>query len=141
MRHDGRCHCGNLEVTFETSLDPAAVPLRACGCTFCRRHGAVWTSDPAGALEIRVGDRSLLSRYRFGLATSELLLCRRCGVLVAAVCRIDAATYGAVSCNVLDGRAAFTQAPAPADWDGEAAADRVARRRRAWTPTAIREGA
>ena len=41
----GGCHCGNMRVAFETSLDPRNLPLRGCQCSFCRRHGAVATSQ------------------------------------------------------------------------------------------------
>ncbi len=137
MRHAGRCHCGNLGIAFETARDPAQVPLRACQCTFCRRHGAVWTADPAGALEVRVSDPALLSRYRFGLGTSDFLVCRRCGVPVAAVARIDGADYGALNANALEDRDAFTQPPQPVDYDRETAEGRIDRRRRAWTPATV----
>jgi hypothetical protein len=138
MRYPGRCHCGNLTVTFETGQPSGKVPLRACTCTFCRRHGAIWTSDPAGALEVGVGDPALLSRYRFGLGTSELLVCSTCGVLVAAVCEIDGATYAALNAITLEDRASFTQLPQPVDYDAETADDRIARRRRAWMPATVR---
>ncbi len=138
MRHEGRCHCGNLTVTFESAHDPARLQLRTCGCTFCRRHGAAWTTDPAGSLEIRVADPQLLSRYQFGLRTSEFLLCRRCGVHVAAVCEIDGATYASLNANALDDRDAFTQPATPVDYEDEDVARRTARRRRAWTPAAVR---
>ncbi len=138
MTHRGRCHCGNLTVTFETSQPAGALQLRACGCSFCRRHLPAWTTDPAGSLEIRVADARLLSRYQFGLRTSEFLLCRRCGVHVAAVCEIDGATYASLNANVLDDRDAFTQPPTPVDYEDEDVARRLARRRRAWTPTTVR---
>jgi hypothetical protein len=138
MRHPGRCHCGNLTVAFETTQSADRVSLRACLCTFCRRHGAVWTADPSGRLDVRVGDPALLSRYRFGLGTSEFLVCRTCGVPVAAVAEIDGATYAALNANVLEDRPTFTQPPQPVDYDAEAAEDRIARRRRAWTPATIR---
>src|SRR5579859_2220723 len=48
----GGCHCGNLGVVLETERDPRALPLRACQCSFCRRHGAVTTADPGGLLRI-----------------------------------------------------------------------------------------
>ena len=35
----GACHCGQVEVAFETAMSVADLPLRACGCSFCRRHG------------------------------------------------------------------------------------------------------
>ncbi len=138
MRHPGRCHCGNLTLTFETAQPPDRVPLRACQCTFCRRHGAVWTTDPAGVLDVRVRDPALLSRYRFGLETSEFLVCRTCGVPVAAVADFDGATYAALNVNALEDRAAFTQAPQPVDYDAETAESRIGRRRRAWTPAKVR---
>ncbi len=138
MRHPGRCHCGNLTLTFETAQPPDRVPLRACQCTFCRRHGAVWTTDPAGFLEVRVRDPALLSRYRFGLETSEFLVCRTCGVPVAAVADFDGATQAALNANVLEDRAAFTQVPQPVDYDAETAQARIGRRRKAWTPAKVR---
>jgi len=58
----GGCHCGNLKVALETSLDPSVLQLRACQCSFCRRHGAVTTSDPAGRLLVEVGQPELLVR-------------------------------------------------------------------------------
>ena len=60
MNHlNGSCHCGNIKVAFETALDPQALPLRACQCAFCRRHGGVTTSDPAGRLVIEINDPEL----------------------------------------------------------------------------------
>ena len=140
MRFDGRCHCGNLEVSFETAQPPEALQLRECGCTFCRRHGATAVTDPTGALELRLREPREISRYRFGLRTSDFLVCRTCGVFVAAVCTIDGATYGTLNANVLDERGAFTRAPVPVRYEAEDAAARLARRRRAWTPATLREG-
>jgi hypothetical protein len=137
MRFDGRCHCGNLEVAFHTERPPDATPLRECGCSFCRRHGNTSVTDPAGRLEVRARDAAEVSRYQFGLRTSEFLICRTCGVFVAAICEIDGETYGTLNCNVLEARGAFTQAPARVDYDGEVVADRLARRRRGWTPAVV----
>lgn len=138
MRHEGGCHCGNLTVTFETAHEPARIPLRACGCSFCRLHGVTSVTDPAGRLEIRVADAGLVSRYQFGLRASEFFICARCGVYVAAVATIDGASYGSLNCNVLQDRAAFTQPPEPVDYGRETAVQRMARRRRAWTPATVR---
>jgi hypothetical protein len=137
MRYEGGCHCGNLRVAFETAQSPAALPLRECGCTFCRRHAAVAATDPAGSLEVRIADPAQVSRYQFGLRTSEFLVCRRCGVFVAAVATIEGATYATLNCNALDARRAFTQVPGPVSYDGESAPDRLGRRQRAWTPARV----
>jgi|CZKU01.1.fsa_nt_gi hypothetical protein len=77
----GGCHCGNLKVALETSLDPSVLQLRACQCSFCRRHGAVTTSDPAGRLLVEVGQPELLVRYRFALGITDFLVCRAVSVI------------------------------------------------------------
>ena len=138
MRHEGRCHCGALSVTFETAQDAARIPLRECQCTFCRLHGVTAMTDPAGRVEVRLGNPELVSRYQFGLRASEFLICRRCGVYVAAVAVIDGASYASLNANVLQDRASFTQRPQPVDYGRESAVERLARRRRAWTPATVR---
>lgn len=137
MRFEGRCHCGNLEVTFETFQPAAGIPLRECACSFCRRHGSTAVTDPAGRLEVRARAAAEVSPYRFGLRTADFLVCRTCGVFVAAVCDVDGATYATLNCNVLEARALFTQAPARVNYDGETADERIARRRRVWMPAAV----
>ncbi len=138
MRFAGSCHCGNLEVTFDTALAPDSLPVRQCACSFCRRHGAMAATDPAGRLEVRAHDPTEVARYRFGLRTADFLVCRRCGVYVAAVCDIDGAAYATLNLNVLDERARFTGSPTRVDYDREAVEERLARRRRAWTPAVVR---
>src|SRR5574341_2207715 len=137
MRFDGRCHCGNVEVGFETAQPPDSLRLRECGCTFCRRHGSTALTDPAGRLEVRLRDPRQVPRYRFGLRTADFLVCRTCGVFVAAVCTVAGATYATLNANVLERRADFTSAPLPVAYDAETAAERLARRRRAWTPAVV----
>jgi hypothetical protein len=138
MRHAGRCHCGALAVTFETAQDPARIALRECGCSFCRLHGVTSVTDPAGRVELRVSSPELVSRYQFGLRASEFYICKRCGVYLAAVATIDGASYASLNANVLEDRAAFTQRPEPVDYGRENAVERMARRRRGWTPAVVR---
>jgi hypothetical protein len=139
MRYAGRCHCGNVEVSFEPAQAASDLQLRECGCSFCRRHGAIGLSDPEGRIEIALRAPADVSRYRFGLRTAEFLVCRTCGVYVGAVCAIDDDTYAVLNARVLDDRAAFTRPPVPSDYEGETAAERIARRRRSWTPATVRE--
>jgi hypothetical protein len=141
MRFDGGCHCGNIEVVFETGQPPDSLQLRECGCTFCRRHGSTAITDPAGRLEVRMRDLREVSRYTFALRTADFLVCRTCGVFVAAVCTVEGTTYATLNANVLERRDAFTRPPLPVRYDAETAAERIARRRRAWTPAAVSEGA
>jgi hypothetical protein len=137
MRFEGGCHCGNIEVTFETSQAPGSLQLRECRCTFCRRHGQISVTDPAGKLAVRVREPGAVSRYQFGLRASEFFICRTCGVFVTAVCLIDGRVYATLNVNTLADRSAFTQRPVAVDFDEESLAERLARRRRSWTPAVV----
>src|SRR3954465_4622866 len=87
MRLEGTCHFQNIASVLEREQGPHAPPLRACDCSFCRRHGARTTSDPNGRARIGIRDRSLLSSYAFGLRTAEMIVCARCGMYCAALLR------------------------------------------------------
>src|SRR5919198_6107560 len=128
----GRCHCGNVELALETSLRPEALSLRACTCSFCRRHGARTTSDPGGRVVITVHHPEQLLRYRFGLRTADFLVCTRCGIYVAALMNEGSGCYATVNVNTLDALERFTQAATPVTYDGESAAKRAARRKARW---------
>lgn len=134
----GGCHCGGLKVAFETSLDPGDLQLRACQCSFCRRHGAVTTSDPSGGLRIRVGEPGQLQRYRFALAITDFLVCRTCGVYVAATMEVDGRLLGVVNVNVLDEREPFDRSPGPVYYGAETREDREARRVKVWMPVEVK---
>lgn len=133
-RFEGGCHCGAIGVTLFSDKRATALPIRQCQCSFCRKHGVRTTSDPDGRVEIRVRAPDHLQRYRFGLGTADFLLCRNCGVYLAAVMTEGDQTYAIVEVDALDKRADFTQAPAPMDYDAEDEAARRARRRERWTP-------
>lgn len=130
----GQCHCGNLELVFETGLRPDQLPIRACSCSFCRSHGARTTSDPNGRVEITVHDSSLLIRYRFGLKTADFLVCGRCGIYLSAVMKVGDKAYATVNINTFDAVENFTQRPVAVTYDGETENERIARRQASWTP-------
>jgi hypothetical protein len=133
--YEGACHCGNLKLCLTSDRAPLELGARADGCSFCARHRAVYTSDPAGSLFLEVGDEALLSRYRFGTRTADFLVCRSCGVFVAA--HMPEPSLAVVNVNVLEARADFLAMLSPqavADLDQESLADRLARRRARWTP-------
>ena len=121
----GSCHCGNIAVSAGLTRVPQQCQPRACDCTFCRKHGAAWLSDPQGSLEIHIADAGDLSRYRQGAAIAEMLLCRRCGVLVAALWQ-GPSLYGVVNARVLDAREEFppAQPVSPQRLSSEAKASR-----------------
>src|SRR5690606_18336650 len=80
----GSCHCGKLKTSFETRRTPQELGVRTCQCDFCRRHGAVNISDPDGEVVIKAAENDVL-RYRFALKTADFLICKGCGVYIAAV--------------------------------------------------------
>ena len=43
-RIDGKCHCGNISYQFHWPEPGPHIPVRACSCTFCMKHSAVYTS-------------------------------------------------------------------------------------------------
>lgn len=62
MQFPGSCHCGNI--TFSLTVQPAPTELRAsaCSCSFCTKHGAVWTAHPSGSLKVHVKEPALVSK-------------------------------------------------------------------------------
>ena len=128
----GGCHCGNVTFSLAWEPDPAEIPARACGCSFCAKHGGVWTSHPAGALEVRVEDPALVSRYAFGTRTAEFHVCARCGIVPVVTSRIDGRLYAVVSVNAFEGLDPSLIRRGSADFEGEGTDSRLARRRRNW---------
>ena len=131
----GGCHCGNLTFQLTASQPPEALTVRACGCRFCRQHGALSTSDPDGRLRFAVRDPALVSRYRFGLKTADFLVCRACGVYVGALMSDDDRAYGLVNVKACDKAHLFVQKAADMDYGSEDETGRLDRRRAKWTPT------
>jgi hypothetical protein len=137
MEHRGGCHCGNLRLMLRLTELPERVRLRACQCSFCRAHATRTASDPNGAVEVWAEDWSLVEPYRFGTGTAEFLICRRCGVYIGAFCDTPSGPRAVINTNALADRARFSGAPTPYDHEGEALADRLARRTGNWTPAAV----
>jgi hypothetical protein len=128
----GGCHCGNISFSLAWEPDPAEIPARACGCSFCVKHGGVWTSNPAGALRVRIEDPALVSRYAFGTRTAEFHICARCGIVPVVTSRIDGRLYAVVSVNAFEGVEPSSIRRASADFEGEGKESRLARRKRNW---------
>lgn len=130
----GKCHCGNISFSLTWEPDPAEIPARACGCSFCVKHGGVWTSNPGGALEVAVKDPSLVSKYAFGTRTAEFHVCTRCGIVPVVTSRIEGRLYAVVSVNSFEGVEPSLLRRTPTSFDGEGTDSRLARRQRNWIP-------
>ena len=128
----GGCHCGNISFALDWKPEPAEIPARACTCSFCTKHGGVWTSCPTGSLRITVKDRSRVSQYAFGTRTAEFHVCSGCGIVPVVTSRIDGREYAVVSVNAFEGIDAGMIRKAPITFEDESEATRLARRQRSW---------
>jgi len=128
----GRCHCGNIAFSLHWDPDPAEIPVRACTCSFCTKHGGVWTSHPAAALKVTVRNSALVSKYTFGTKTAEFHACARCGVVAVVTSRIDGRLYAVVSVNAFESVEPALLRRASASFDGENEQARLARRKLNW---------
>ena len=128
----GGCHCGNIGFSLIWDPDPDEIPARACTCSFCVRHGNVWTSSPTAALRVEVRDPALVSRYAFGTGTAEFHVCARCGVVPVVTSRVDGRLYAVVNVNTIEGLEPHRLRRTTVDLDDEEAAARLARRKRNW---------
>jgi hypothetical protein len=127
----GGCHCGNILVELTLTRAPDSYQPRACDCSFCRKHGAAYVSDPHGSLHIAVRDEREAGRYRQGSEQAELLLCRRCGVLIGALFSGGGQLYAAVNSKVVEPGVRFgqEQTVSPQSLSGE---DKVKRWQGIW---------
>jgi hypothetical protein len=132
MRIEGRCHCGNIRYALEWPGDPAAIKIRECGCTFCRKHGGSWTSHRDAELVAEIGDASLVSKYNFGTATADFYVCSRCGAVPFVSSEIDDELYAVVNVNTLEGVSTSALVRTAANFDGEGTDERLERRKRNW---------
>jgi hypothetical protein len=128
----GKCHCGTISFSLAWEPDPTEIPARACGCSFCVKHGGLWTSKPNAILKVKVQDSALVSKYAFGTRTAEFHVCGRCGIVPVVTSRIDGHLYAVVSVNALEGVDPALLRRSPANFDGEGTNDRLARRKRNW---------
>ena len=132
MLINGACHCGNVSFALEWLPDPTEIPARACGCSFCVKHGGVWTSNPNGSLNISVKDPSRVSRYMFGTRPAEFHVCSGCGVTPVVTSEIGGRLYAVVNVNTFEKFDTALLRRSPSNFDGEGADSRLERRARNW---------
>jgi len=134
----GACHCGHINVELATVQAASDLTVRACDCSFCRRHGAKSISDPNGKLTI-FAETSAIERYRFGMGITDFILCRGCGSYIAAMSREGANERAALNVvGVFVPELAMREATL-VNLDHETPESRRDRRRKLWTPVEIVE--
>ena len=132
----GSCHCGAVKITLRTPKTAKQLGARSCQCSFCKAHGASWTSDPSGSLEITIPSEKV-SRYTFGTGTAEFLVCATCGVVPAVTWKNGEKLLAVARVNCLAEAEQLLAHTKPIDFDGETTANRLERRARGWTPASL----
>jgi len=132
MHIDGQCHGGNIAFALAWPDASPDIPARACDCTFCVKHGGVWTSNPNARLRISVQDPTAVSTYEFGTKTAQFHVCSRCGVVPVASCRLDGRLYAVVNVNTFVDVDPSLLRGFSASFGGEGLGTRLARRARNW---------
>jgi hypothetical protein len=112
----GACHC--RAITFELSLEPAPerISARTCSCSFCLKHGGIWTASPTASLRVHVARP----------------VCRICGVVPLVTSCIGGREYAVVNVNAFEDVPASMISHSPVSFDGEGEGDRLARRAQHW---------
>lgn len=132
----GRCHCGSIGFEYRTDRPVGEWPVRACQCSFCLKHGAAYTSDPAGFVRFVHRDASAVTRYCFGQKTADFLFCSRCGGYLGAVTEEGGQSLMVLNLRAFDPQPDGLPASQPMSYEGEATGERNARRSSRWTPVA-----
>jgi hypothetical protein len=128
----GNCHCGNIAFDLEWKGAPAEIPARACGCSFCVKHGGIWTSNPDSRLAVAIRDTSLVSKYTFGTRTATFHVCSHCGAVPLVTSEIANHLYAVVNVNAFEDVDQSLLRHAAANFEGEDIETRLARRTRGW---------
>ncbi len=131
-RIDGKCHCGNISYEFMWPEPGSQIPVRACSCTFCIKHGGVYTSHPDAQLTAQISDLALVNKYIFGTKTAEFYVCSGRGVVAFVTSTIEGYEYAVVNVNTFEGVSKSELDSSVADFDGESVGDRLNRRKQRW---------
>ena len=138
----GKCHCGNIAFELDWEGEPPEIPARACGCSFCVKHGGVWTSSPTARLAVAIRSAALLSKYAFGTRTATFYVCSRCGTVPLVTSDIADHLYAVVNVNAFENVDPSWLRRGAANFEGEDVESRLARRKRNWiADVRITEGA
>jgi len=128
----GKCHCGNITFTLDWPEDQPEVPARACNCSFCIKHGGVWTSNPRAKLSVVLHQPDLVSKYVFGTETATFHVCTRCGTVPIVTSEIANHLYAVVNVNTFENFDESRLRRSTASFDGEDIDSRLARRCKNW---------
>lgn len=98
---EGQCHCGNLGCSLLLPETVTSLTVYGCNCSFCRLHACTWLGEPALRLQLRAEVAEQSGWYATGPLAPNYLLCRHCGVALAAVSYFGDAWYGIANAQTL----------------------------------------
>ena len=132
MLIDGKCHCGNIAFVLDWPGAPSEIVARECGCSFCIKHGGVWTSNRDASLSVTLQSPSVVSKYAFGTETATFYVCSRCGAVPIVTSEIANHLYAVVNVNTFEDLGSLHLNRQPVSFDGEEQQSRLARREKNW---------
>jgi hypothetical protein len=142
MLIDGKCHCGNIAFVLDWPGVPTDVVARECSCSFCIKHGGVWTSNRDAKLSVTLQRVGVVSRYSFGTETAKFYVCTRCGAVPIVTSEIANRVYAVANVNTFENLDSLHLRRQSANFDGEELLSRLARRQNNWIADVhISEGA
>ncbi len=130
MMITGKCHCGNIAFVLDWPGLPSEIAARECGCSFCVKHGGVWTSNRDAKLSVTLV--GAVSKYVFGTKTATFYVCTRCGAVPVVTSEIADHVYAVVNVNTFENLGSLPVRREPVSFDGEEQQLRLARRQRNW---------
>ena len=126
---EGRCHCGNLSVHWQT-VDYSVAP-RACQCSFCRERDAAWVSKPGSRVRLAVRDTTGYRVVRQGSETARFYECAHCAAVMLVAFDDGEDTFAALNARYLRNPRGFG-ATVEVDYSGQGEGDKVPRWRANW---------
>src|SRR5262245_20113602 len=96
FRYQGACHCGAISASLDTAKPAKELQVRPCQCAFCRRHGAMTVSDPAGHATFEI-NRAAVAKYQFETRTGTSLICSRCGMYAGVILEDGGRVWSAIN--------------------------------------------
>jgi hypothetical protein len=83
-------------------------------------------------LNVAIHDPSQTTKYRFGTATADFMICTKCGIVPLTISEIDGQLYAVVNVNTFDNVPASAIGRTPSSLDDETESTRLSRRKRNW---------
>ena len=132
MLIDGKCHCGNIAFVLDWPGAPSEIVARECGCSFCVKHGGVWTSNRDAKLSVTLHSPTVVSKYAFETKTATFYVCTRCGAVPIVTSEIANHLYAVVNVNTFENLESLHLNRQSVSFEGEEQRSRLARRERNW---------